>query len=76
MATREEVQSIIDEQIAPHLAADGGGIELVDVSADGVVTVRLQGACQGCPGARMTLKMGVERILKENLDDIEAVEAV
>ena len=76
MPTREEVQKVLDEQVAPRLAADGGGIELVDVSDDGVIQVRFQGACQGCPGARMTLEMGVTKILKEALPDIENVQAV
>lgn len=76
MPSQEEVQKVIDEQIAPRLAADGGGIELVEVTEDGVVKVKLQGACQGCPGARMTLQMGVEKVLKEMLPDVKAVEAV
>lgn len=76
MADRERIQKILTQDIAPRLAADGGGIELVDVDDEGVVKVRLQGACQGCPGARMTLKMGVERILKEACPDVTAVEAV
>ena len=76
MLNREEVEKILSEQIAPRLAADGGGIELVDVTDDDIVQVRLQGACQGCPGARMTLKMGVERILKEAIPDVKGVEAV
>ena len=76
MPTREEVDKVLSEQVAPKLAADGGGIELVDVTEDGVVKVRLRGACCGCPGAQMTLKMGVERMLKETLSDVKAVEAV
>ncbi len=76
MATREEVAKVIDEQIAPKLALDGGGIELVDVSDEGVVKVKLQGACAGCPGARMTLQYGVEKLLKESLPDIKQVVAI
>jgi Fe-S cluster biogenesis protein NfuA len=76
MPGKEDVQKILDDQIAPRLAMDGGGIELIDVTDDNVVKVRLQGACQGCPGARMTLQMGVERILKEALPDVARVEAV
>jgi Fe-S cluster biogenesis protein NfuA len=49
---------------------------LVDVTADGTVKVRLQGACQGCPGAAMTLKMGVERLLKKSIPEIKTVENV
>jgi len=76
MPTREEVEKILAEQVAPRLAMDGGGIELVDVTEDGVVKVRLRGACSGCPGARMTLQMGVERLLKESLSDVKAVVGV
>jgi Fe-S cluster biogenesis protein NfuA len=72
---KEKVQSVIDE-IRPNLQADGGDIELVDVTADGVVQVRLQGACSGCPGAAMTLKMGVERILKNRIPEVQSVEKV
>ena len=76
MADRAEVEKVLAEQIAPRLAMDGGGIELVELTEDNIVRVRLQGACQGCPGARMTLQMGVERILKEHCPDLAAVEAV
>ncbi len=73
MITRDEVQKILTEQIDPRLAMDGGGIELVDVTTEGQVKVRLRGACCGCPGARMTLQMGVERILKSQFTELEAV---
>ena len=76
MATREEIEKVLNEQIAPRLAMDGGGIELVDVTEEGVVKVQLQGACAGCPGARMTMQMGVARILQEALPDVKSVEAV
>ena len=76
MIDRQEVQKVLSEQIAPRLAMDGGGIELVDLTEDGVVKVRLQGACQGCPGARMTLQMGVQRILKDAIPEVTGVEAV
>jgi Fe-S cluster biogenesis protein NfuA len=72
---KERVQKVID-QIRPNLQADGGDIELVDVTADGTVKVRLQGACQGCPGAAMTLKMGVERLLKKSIPEIKTVENI
>ena len=72
---KEKVQEIINS-IRPMLQADGGDIELVDVSEDGVVSVRLQGACKGCPGAQMTLKMGVERHLKEHVPEVTEVVAV
>ena len=56
---RERVEEAL-KKIRPALEADGGGIELVDI-VDGVVSVRLKGACKGCPGAQMTMKMGVEK---------------
>jgi len=70
------VRDVIDE-IRPMLEAHGGGIELVGVAEDtGTVTVRLEGACKGCPSAAMTLKMGVERHLKEKVPQITEVVAV
>lgn len=75
MLTKEQVQKVLSDQIEPRLAMDGGGIELVDVDKDGVVKVRLRGACSGCPGARMTLQMGVERILKQALPEVKSVVA-
>jgi len=73
---RQRVQEVIDT-LRPLLQADGGDIELVDVQEDkGVVSVRLQGACRGCPGAAMTLKMGVERHLKEKVPQVTEVVAV
>jgi Fe-S cluster biogenesis protein NfuA len=72
---KEQVQQVIEE-LRPNLQADGGDIELVDVTEEGVVQVRLQGACRGCPGAVMTLKMGVERILKERVPEVKSVESV
>lgn len=63
-------------QLRPALQADRGDIELVDVTEDGVVQVRLQGACVGCPASNMTLKMGVERILRENVPGVKEVVAV
>ena len=71
---KEKVEKVIDK-IRPVLQADGGNIELVDV-VDGIVQVRLKGACAGCPGAQMTLKMGVEKALKEEIPEVKSVEAV
>lgn len=71
----ERVQAVID-RIRPLLHADGGDIELVGVDEEGVVSVRLQGACKGCPGAAMTLKMGVERHLREQVPEVKSVTAV
>jgi Fe-S cluster biogenesis protein NfuA len=72
---REEVQKAID-LIRPSLQADGGDVELVDVSEDGVVKVRLTGACRGCPMSQMTLKMGIEKIIRQQIPDIKEVVAV
>ena len=76
MALREQVEKVLSEQIAPRLQADGGDIEFVEVTEDNIVKVRLRGACAGCPGAQMTLRMGVERILKEAIPEVAGVEAV
>jgi len=63
------------EAIRPALQLDGGDVELVDIE-DGVVKVKLQGACHGCPMAAMTLQMGIERKLKQDVPEIKGVEAV
>lgn len=62
--------------IRPALQADGGDVELVDVTEDGVVKVALQGACRGCPMSQLTLANGVERVLKENVPEVQRVEPV
>ncbi|MGA1871660.1 MAG: NifU family protein [bacterium] len=72
---REEVERALD-QIRPGLQADGGNIELVDVTDDGVVKVKLTGACGSCPMSTMTLKMGVEAQLKQKVPSIKMVEQV
>lgn len=72
---KERVQDAL-EKVRPSLQADGGDVELVDVSDDGLVKVRLQGACAGCPMSTMTLKMGIEKILKQNVPEVSKVEAV
>ena len=71
---KEKVEAALDE-IRPMLQADGGDVALVEVDG-AVVKVRLQGACSGCPMSQMTLKNGIERILKEKIPEIESVEAV
>jgi Fe-S cluster biogenesis protein NfuA len=71
----EKIRRIIDT-IRPTLQNDGGDVELVSVDSDNTVRVRLQGACRGCPGAQMTLKMGIERLLRERLPEVKQVEAV
>jgi Fe-S cluster biogenesis protein NfuA len=72
---KEKVQKAID-LIRPSLQADGGDVELIDVSADGIVKVKLIGACHGCPMSQMTLKMGIEKIIKTQVPDIKEVIAV
>lgn len=72
---REQVEAAI-AKIRPMLQNDGGNIELVEITPDGVVKVRLQGACRGCPMSRMTLKNGVERIVLKEVPGVKAVEAV
>jgi Fe-S cluster biogenesis protein NfuA len=72
---KEKIQAAI-EKIRPMLKADGGDVELVNVSEDGIVQVRLQGACSGCPMSQMTLKNGIERIIKQEVPEVKAVESV
>jgi len=64
------------EQIRPALQADGGDVELVDVTDDGIVQVRLQGACQGCPMSQMTLTQGIEQTIRAHVPEVKGVEAV
>lgn len=71
---KEKVDKVLDK-IRPSLIADGGNVELVDVE-DGVVKVRLTGACGGCPMSQMTLKMGIERLLKQEIPEIQEVVSV
>ncbi len=68
----EKVKKIIDEKIRPALAMDGGGIDFMGMDGNNV-KVRLQGACQGCPSANITLQMGVLRLLKQEIPEIENV---
>jgi Fe-S cluster biogenesis protein NfuA len=71
----EKVKEII-ETIRAGLQGHGGDVELVSIDKDNTVNVRLQGACKGCPGATMTMKMGIERILKERVPQVKKVVAV
>lgn len=75
MLDKEKVEKVMDE-IRPMLQADGGDIELVEIREDNVIKVKLKGACAGCPGARMTLQMGVEKRLKDEIPEVAGVEAV
>jgi Fe-S cluster biogenesis protein NfuA len=69
---KERVQEALN-LVRPALQADGGDVELVDVTEDGVVSVRLTGACGSCPMSTMTLKMGVERTLKQQIPEVKEV---
>jgi Fe-S cluster biogenesis protein NfuA len=71
----EKVRELINA-VRPNLQSHGGDIELIGVEQDYTVKVRLQGACSGCPGAKMTLKMGIERLLKEKIPQVKEVVAV
>jgi Fe-S cluster biogenesis protein NfuA len=71
---KEQIEEAI-KKIRPMLQADGGDVEFVDVE-DGVVKVRLQGACAGCPMSQMTVKNGIERLLKQEIPEVKSVESV
>ena len=71
---REKVQAVL-EQVRPALLADGGDVQLIDVT-DGVVTLKLTGACSGCPMSTITLRDGIERVLKEQVPEVKEVVAV
>ena len=73
---KEAIEKVIDDKIRPALAADGGGIELVNVKEDNTVEVKLTGACGTCPFSQMTLKAGVETALKEAFPEIKEVVSV
>lgn len=72
---KEKVQKAL-EKIRPHLQADGGDVELVDVSAEGIVKVRLTGACGCCPMATMTMQQGVARVIKQEVPEVKDVQSV
>ena len=71
---RDKVEEVLNK-IRPSLMADGGNVELISVN-DGVVTVKLTGACAGCPMSTLTLKMGIERMLKQEIPEVKEVVAV
>lgn len=75
MATKLQVEAVI-EQIRPFLQRDGGDVQFIDFTDDGWVVVELQGHCAGCPHAQMTIKNGIENIIKEQYPEIEGVKAV
>lgn len=72
---KEEVKKAIEE-LRPHLKADGGDVELVEVTEEGVVKVRLLGACEGCPMREMTLTHGITRFIKKKVPQVKEVQAV
>lgn len=71
---QERVQKVID-LIRPQIQGDGGDVELISIDDNNVVTVRLKGACVGCPMSQMTLKAGIERIIKQQVPEVTSVEA-
>lgn len=75
MINKEAVETILDK-IRPSIQADGGDVELVNVREDDVIEVRLKGACNGCPMATLTLKAGIERIIKEEIPEVKEVISV
>ncbi|PZO41162.1 NifU family protein [Pseudanabaena sp. UWO311] len=72
--TTENVENVLDE-LRPYLMSDGGNVELVEIEGP-VVRLRLQGACGSCPSSAMTLRMGIERKLKEEIPEIDEIEQV
>jgi Fe-S cluster biogenesis protein NfuA len=72
---KEKVEAALNK-IRPQLQADGGGVDLIDVTDSGVVKVKLTGACGGCPMSQMTLKMGIEKVLKQEIPEVDRVESV
>ncbi len=69
---REKVAAVLDK-VRPSLQADGGDVELIDVTEDGIVKVSLKGACAGCPMSSITLKNGIERVLKQEVPGVKEV---
>lgn len=72
---KERVQELLNK-IRPSLQADGGDVELINIREDGVVEVRLKGACGSCPMATLTLKAGIERVMKEQIPEVKEVISV
>ena len=72
---RDRVEKAL-EKVRPMLAADGGNVELIEVTADGVVKLKLKGSCGCCPMSQMTLKMGIEKIIKQEVPEVKEVVAI
>lgn len=75
LSLKERVARIID-RVRPAVQSDGGDVEFVDVTSDGVVTIRLHGACVGCPSSQMTLKVGIEKNLRDYVPEVTRVQAI
>lgn len=75
MELKEKVENVLNK-IRPSLQADGGNVKLIDVNKDGIVSVKLQGACGACPFAQMTLKMSIENQIKKEIPEVKSVKAV
>lgn len=75
MIDRKKIQEVLDK-VRPSLQADGGDCELINVREDNVIEVKLQGACGSCPMATLTLKAGIERVLKEEIPEVKEVISV
>lgn len=75
MELKEKVQKALNK-VRPMLLGDGGDVKLVSVSDDGVVSIKLQGACVGCPFAQLTLKMSIEKKLKDEVPEVKSVKAI
>jgi len=73
--TKEKIESIL-AKVRPSIQADGGDVELINIREDNVIEVRLKGTCNGCPMATLTLKAGIERLIKEELPEVKEVIAV
>lgn len=73
---KEQIEKVINEEVGPLLASHGGSVELVNITEDNMVQVKLAGACGGCPGAAATLKNVVEQAIRAKVPDIAGVEAV
>jgi Fe-S cluster biogenesis protein NfuA len=72
---RTQVEAILDK-IRPAIQSDGGDVELINIREDKVIEVRLQGACKGCPMSTLTLKAGIERVIKEEIPEVKEVISV
>jgi Fe-S cluster biogenesis protein NfuA len=72
---KEKIETALNK-VRPSLQADGGDVQFVDVDEKGVVKVKLTGACGGCPMSQMTLKMGIEKVLRQQVPEVTRVESV